>query len=140
MSEIDDIFQDQRNKLADFGLARVIDNEGFRDRCGTVPYMAPEVLIAGSEHLCGLEADVWNCGVVLHHMLTGEYPFYIPSHTRGLTADTMEEIQGRLMYYEPPDNLSLGAQDLLRRSLALGDFLGRRGCDGFLARRQYYRG
>ena len=62
-------------KLADFGLARLegrprLTAEGFM--VGTPMYMAPEQL---SGRLPDHTADLYSFGVLLFHMLTGEYPF-----------------------------------------------------------------
>lgn len=41
--------------------------------CGTVPYLAPEVL-ARSNHKAE-PIDIWSCGIVLVTMLSGEHPW-----------------------------------------------------------------
>jgi len=62
-------------KLADFGLAyhmgRIEDLPGGTI-CGTLPYLAPEVIRSG-EHTP--QADVYALGVTLYHTLTGELPY-----------------------------------------------------------------
>ena len=40
-------------------------------RCGTMPYIAPEVLVRSQYN--AEPADLWSCGVVLVAMLTGQY-------------------------------------------------------------------
>uniref|UniRef100_A0A1I8IKM8 Polo kinase n=1 Tax=Macrostomum lignano TaxID=282301 RepID=A0A1I8IKM8_9PLAT len=64
-------------KLTDFGLAarlsRAADASRRRTRCGTVQYMAPEVLDrTAAGH--GFGADVWSLGCVLVTLLTGRPP------------------------------------------------------------------
>jgi len=57
--------------LGDFGLAtRTQDCED--DTVGTVPYMAPEMLIIGDY---GDEVDIWSAGVVFAEELFGTRPF-----------------------------------------------------------------
>ena len=60
-------------KLSDFGLATVFrHNEKERlleRRCGTMPYIAPEVLCKSRYN--AMPADTWSCGVVLLAMLVG---------------------------------------------------------------------
>ena len=60
-------------KLSDFGLATVFrHNEKERlleRRCGTMPYIAPEVLVKSRYN--AMPADTWSCGVVLLAMLVG---------------------------------------------------------------------
>jgi len=63
-------------KISDFGLAtlfRVGGKERALDRkCGTMPYVAPEVLL---RPYAAQPADVWACGIVLVAMLAGELPW-----------------------------------------------------------------
>src|SRR5262245_41504269 len=62
-------------KIADFGLARLADQEPItRDgqTVGTWSYMSPEQ-IRGEEITAA--ADLWSLGIVLHEMVTGRRPF-----------------------------------------------------------------
>ena len=59
-------------KLADFGIARMIDDPGLTvtgTTVGTTSYMAPEQL---EDHQVGPAADVWSLGIVLIECLTGK--------------------------------------------------------------------
>ena len=47
-------------------------------RCGTMPYLAPEVLVRDKYN--AEPADIWSCGVVLVAMLTGELPWDKPTN------------------------------------------------------------
>ena len=47
-------------------------------RCGTMPYIAPEVLIRPK--YSAEPADIWSCGVVLVAMLRGELAWDRPTH------------------------------------------------------------
>lgn len=64
-------------KLADFGLSNncglhTISRIGLKSQVGSPHFVAPEVL---REHPYGPKIDVWSCGVIIHFMLTGTYPF-----------------------------------------------------------------
>jgi serine/threonine-protein kinase len=65
-------------KIADFGLAKVLDSEIEQTASGTVmgtpAYMAPEQA-AGHVHDLGPATDVHALGVILYEMLVGRPPF-----------------------------------------------------------------
>ena len=60
-------------KISDFGLATVFRHQGkerlLERRCGTKPYIAPEILVKPKYH--AEPADIWSCGIVLVAMLSG---------------------------------------------------------------------
>ncbi|XP_015915294.1 serine/threonine-protein kinase Chk1 [Parasteatoda tepidariorum] len=63
-------------KISDFGLATVFRHKGkeriLNNRCGTLPYIAPEVF---SRKYKAEPADIWSCGILLVVMLSGELPW-----------------------------------------------------------------
>ncbi|KAK0180892.1 hypothetical protein PV327_003226 [Microctonus hyperodae] len=63
-------------KVSDFGLATVYRLQGkercLEKRCGTLPYVAPEVL---SRPYHAEPADIWSCGIILIALLAGELPW-----------------------------------------------------------------
>ena len=60
-------------KISDFGMATVFRHQGkerlLERRCGTMPYIAPEVLLRPNYN--AEPADIWSAGIVLVAMLTG---------------------------------------------------------------------
>lgn len=59
--------------LTDFGLAKEVKEDSpSNSLCGTVEYMAPEIVLAKGH---GKAADWWSVGILLFEMLTGQPPF-----------------------------------------------------------------
>jgi serine/threonine protein kinase len=61
-------------KLTDFGLAKDLSaqNQKTSTLCGTSEYLAPEVV---QRLPCGVEADWWAIGILLHELVFGHSPF-----------------------------------------------------------------
>lgn len=71
---LDDFFN---AKLADLGCAHcVINTNGLLDvKVGTPHYIPPEVAdLQNGEYYNAMKADIYSLGVLLHVLLTGEYP------------------------------------------------------------------
>ncbi|EPX71981.1 CAMK/RAD53 protein kinase Cds1 [Schizosaccharomyces octosporus yFS286] len=78
------ITKDFHLKLSDFGLAKVLHGQGtfFETFCGTMGYLAPEVLQSKTTPPVGgygNKVDIWSLGCVLYVMLTATIPFAAPS-------------------------------------------------------------
>lgn len=101
-------------KIADFGLACLYRNpETGAPRtsstpCGSLPYIAPEVLEPGYSPD---KADVWSSGIILFVLLTGINPWDAPIENDELFQKYMAK-SGRLSTNEW--NLPVGAISLLR--------------------------
>jgi polo-like kinase 1 len=101
-------------KVADFGLAAKIEQDGERRRtiCGTPNYIAPEVLDKKLGH--SYEVDVWSIGVICYTLLIGRPPFE--------TNDTKTTYRKILKAnYAFPSNviISENAKDLIKKILIL---------------------
>ncbi|XP_018575230.1 serine/threonine-protein kinase grp [Anoplophora glabripennis] len=63
-------------KISDFGMATLFRYKGkerlLDKKCGTKPYLAPEVL---QKPYRAQPSDLWSCGIVFVAMLTGELPW-----------------------------------------------------------------
>ena len=96
-------------KLTDFGLCKEAIQDGAMTHtfCGTVEYMAPEVL-ARSGH--NRSVDWWSLGALLYDMLTGAPPF--TAENRKKTIEKILKSKLNLPPYLTPD-----ARDLIRKLL-----------------------
>ena len=56
-------------KLIDFGFAKKLGKERTFTNCGTIGYVAPEVLLGQTGY--GFAADLWSYGILITELLTG---------------------------------------------------------------------
>jgi protein-serine/threonine kinase len=93
-------------KLTDFGLSKegVLDNTMASSFCGSVAYLAPEVLKRQGH---GKAVDWYLLGVLFYEMLVGSPPYF--SHNRDQLFQNIQ--RGKLRI---PSNLSIEAKSLLR--------------------------
>lgn len=61
-------------KLIDFAFSKYhLPDERIRTFCGTLSFMAPEIL--NKQSYMPKKADVWSLGVVIHRLVVGKVPF-----------------------------------------------------------------
>uniref|UniRef100_A0A915J9Z8 non-specific serine/threonine protein kinase n=1 Tax=Romanomermis culicivorax TaxID=13658 RepID=A0A915J9Z8_ROMCU len=105
-------------KISDFGMATIFRFKGeerlLTKRCGTLPYVAPEVL--AQEMYRAEPADIWNCGVVLVAMLAGELPWDKPS-ANCERFNAWAECRQSAFRNEPFCKIGRSAMDLLKNIL-----------------------
>eukprot|EP01060_Flectonema_neradi_P002476 TRINITY_DN1153_c2_g1_i2.p1 TRINITY_DN1153_c2_g1~~TRINITY_DN1153_c2_g1_i2.p1 ORF type:complete len:224 (+),score=28.23 TRINITY_DN1153_c2_g1_i2:247-918(+) len=101
-----------RLRLADFGWSVYHHNDASRRStiCGTLDYMAPELLMESSTY--SFPVDIWAVGIVTHELLTGSPPFAKLS-----APQTYHQIVNHVFTPEP-GALSELADDFVQRSLA----------------------
>lgn len=85
--------------LTDFGLSKEFCGPSGDRRtysfCGTIEYMAPEVLIRGNRGH-DQAVDWWSLGVLLYELVTGASPFTIDEET-----NTHSDITRRILHNAP---------------------------------------
>jgi|Transcript_350 calcium-dependent protein kinase len=97
-------------KLIDFGFSKFkAEGRRFRTTCGTLGYVAPEVL----EENYGGQCDMWSAGVIAFILLSGTMPFY------GNAEQKTRAIQTANYRMKPPlwDSISLQAKDFVQKLL-----------------------
>ncbi len=84
---------DRVPKIADFGLAKLLDAEEGPTRSGTMlgtpTYMAPEQAVGDAKNVTAL-ADVYSLGAILYELLTGRVPFQGPN-----PLSTLEQVRSQ---------------------------------------------
>jgi len=97
-------------KLTDFGCVKEsASDEVNYTFCGTVEYMAPEILNRSGRH--GKEVDWWSFGILTHDMLTGAPPF--TGNNRKTITERVLKSKLQLKKYLTPN-----AKDLLKKLLS----------------------
>jgi p70 ribosomal S6 kinase len=96
-------------KLTDFGcVKRSLSDEINYTFCGTVEYMAPEILNRSGRH--GKEVDWWSFGILTYDIMTGAPPF--TGNNRKIISDKVVRQKLTLKKYLTPD-----AKDILTKLL-----------------------
>ena len=100
--------------LMDFGTGRLADGPAGRgDRAGTPLYMAPEVLENGP---ASASSDVYSLGVLLYHLVTGDYP--VDARTIDQLREAHAKRQHRWLSERRPD-LPVAFMQVVEKAIAL---------------------
>jgi serine/threonine protein kinase len=100
---------DDQVKLADWGSSVHARGHRRRTMCGTLDYLAPEV-VSGQRH--DQAVDRWALGVILYELLVGRPPFEAPEELA--TVELIKECSHSLQF---PEHVGPEARDLIARLL-----------------------
>lgn len=114
-------------KVADFGVASVLDPHHTHARRQPTTFTAPEVLL-GREGISGAvgqhnpaaeQSDMWSVGAICYNMLVSSMPFSHATRDDMSAADLAKTMSGSLHFFEDDgwDERSQACRDFLRRAL-----------------------
>jgi serine/threonine protein kinase len=99
-------------KLADFGCSHRSDSTMCTSKCGSLPWVAPEVL---KEVPHGRSADIWSFGCVMIEMATADDPWGRRAFNNAMQAQYIIALTERLPPF--PETLTSEARNLLELCL-----------------------
>jgi len=103
--------------LIDFGVSFYEGKKGNRKRFyGTVPYMAPELLLQQKEYI-GKPIDIWGAGLVLYEWLTGKMLFENENDYETVLNQIHDLIDSGLEDFLANKNLGVNAINLITKIL-----------------------
>ncbi|XP_050311724.1 ribosomal protein S6 kinase alpha-5-like isoform X2 [Anthonomus grandis grandis] len=117
--KLENILVDEKGHivLTDFGLSKELSRADGDQRaysfCGTIEYMAPEVVRGGTQGH-DIAVDWWSVGVLTYELLTGASPFTVEGEK-----NTQQEISKRILKSNPPvpDYLGKEVKDFINQLL-----------------------
>ncbi len=109
-------------KLIDFGIAKVansaVKQDGPDGLVGTLPYMAPEQILASG---CSAATDIYALGIIAYELLAGERPYKPAQSNLRQAIQSMTTLQragfGQHLRQRRPD-LDEEVEHVLRKALA----------------------
>ncbi len=109
-------------KLIDFGIAKVansaVKQDGPDGLVGTLPYMAPEQILASG---CSAATDIYALGIIAYELLAGERPYKPVQSNLRSAIQSMTTLQragfGQHLRQRRPD-LDEEVEQVLRKALA----------------------
>ena len=104
------IGDDNKIKLCDFGWAKELTLENRSTFCGTVEYMAPEIV---DNENYDYSVDIWSLGILLYELLYGHSPFKA-NNTKNIILNIKSH---ELIYDDKNKNVSNSCKDLIKKLL-----------------------
>ena len=104
------IGEDNKIKLCDFGWAKELTLENRSTFCGTVEYMAPEIV---ENENYDYSVDIWSLGILLYELLYGHSPFKA-NNTKNIILNIKSH---ELTYDDKNKNVSNSCKDLIKKLL-----------------------
>ena len=98
-------------KLCDFGWAKELNVNKRATFCGTMEYMAPEIV--GSE-MYDFSVDIWSLGILLYELIMGHSPFRSKSKK---DRNVMIKIKKHDLVFDKDKNISKECIDLINKLL-----------------------
>ena len=104
------IGDDNKIKLCDFGWAKELTLENRSTFCGTVEYMAPEIV---ENENYDYSVDIWSLGILLYELLYGHSPFKA-NNTKNIILNIKSH---ELTYDDKNKKVSNSCKDLIKKLL-----------------------
>ena len=105
------IDKDYRIKIADFGLAKMVEEQYTHTTCGSTHIMAPEVM---KKLPYGKESDIWSLGVLLYGMISGQESLFTKVNRPEYESKIMKFVK---VEYPKDVQVSEKARDIISRML-----------------------
>ncbi|ORY34690.1 kinase-like domain-containing protein [Naematelia encephala] len=107
-------------KISDFGLCAVFRHKGksrlLSGRCGSLPYVAPELGGPSGSGYAAEPVDIWGLGVVLYTLLVGNTPWDEPSEN---SPEFRAFLTRELLQYDPWTRIKGQAKAILLAMLTV---------------------
>ncbi|CAD8070940.1 unnamed protein product [Paramecium sonneborni] len=85
-------------KLIDFGLSSHSESKLSYDKCGTLLFMAPEMIFK-QPYLKSV--DIWSCGIIAYQLINKKHPFWDPSESTSTFIQRVQQFNPN--FYEMDD-------------------------------------
>ena len=105
------VCDDGQPKLADFGWSVLSAHGRQKTLCGTVDYLAPEMIMGdGYDH----RADIWSIGVLCYELLFGNPPFVTDTFLR-----TSKLIKNADFSFPHSPTITQTAKDFINKAISI---------------------